>query len=154
MNGWNGEPGGNPPGAMGYQGGYGTPGAPWGGMAPGWFGQPSPPTVTTGPVTDESEEDGFPVPRRLVPGSTVPVTRCPDGSWAISFSPDDGRLHFVVYVQIADGTFAPYHLEGVGSLRVSWDVTDGCPYLMCLPVRSGMSPHVLHLPAENRQAEP
>ena len=149
----------------GYQGGYADPsqqssftpmmpqlGPPMGGGA---WGIPDPPTMpspTNGPLPDDLERDGFRVPRRLSVGSVVPVTRCPDGRWTMSFVTTDYSFHFVVYVQAADGSFAPYHLEGLGSLRVAWDIaTDAAPFLACVPVPSGKDIHVLHLPSEEER---
>lgn len=102
----------------------------------------------TGPLPDTGEEDGFAVPARLGLGGTVPVTRCPDGSWAMSFMTGEGELHTLVYVRLQDGTFAPYHLEGVGALRMAPDATGGQAWLTQIPARSGKPVHVLHVPGD------
>lgn len=103
---------------------------------------------TTGPLPDSAVEDGFMVPARLGDGSSVPVTRCPDGGWAMSFAMGDKEFHTLVYVQVTDGTFAPYHLEGIGALRIVPDATDGQAYLMRVPAPNGKPLHVLHVPPE------
>lgn len=147
-----------------YPNGYGMPqqqfppmapqaGMPMGGQ--GWPSQQMPQPEprqqvgpTSGPLADDMTEDGFQMPRRLAIGSSVPVMRCPSGEWALSFVMNERELHSVVYVQISDGTFAPYHLEGIGALRIAPDAADGQAYLMRIPARSGKPIHVLHVPPE------
>lgn len=152
----------------GYQGGYETPFAPImpqaDGLAmPGMPWQPSQaqpqampaPQPTSGPLADGGEEGGFPVPSRLGVGSSVPVTRCPDGRWASCFATGDGELQIVIYVLMQDGTYAPYRIEGVGALRLALDATPGAESLSCTAPSSGRPVHVLHLaprPAEGTAA--
>lgn len=65
----------------------------------------------------------------------------------MSFAMNGGEFHTVVYVQVMDGSFAPYHMEGIGALRVAWDVPEGGqPYLVRASLPTGKAPHVLHLP--------
>lgn len=145
----------------GYQyqnGGYGAtqqpltpmmpqPGMPMGGQAwPPMQGQQQMPS--SGPLLDDLDEDGFQMPRRLAMGATVPVTRCPNGAWAMSFVMNEREFHTIVYVQVQDGTFAPYHIEGIGALRIAPDATDGQAYMTRIPARSGNPMHVLHVPPE------
>ena len=128
--------------------------APAMGAVPGQWGDgwPSQQVLQEGPVTgplpDTREEGGFAVPAWLSIGGSVPVTRCPNGDWSMSFMTGEDEFHTLVYVQLQDGTFAPYHIEGIGALRLAPDTTGTQAYLTRIPARSGKPVHVLHVPGD------
>lgn len=126
------------------------PGTPGGGQAwgVGSFAPPLQQEPQSGPLHEDLGTDGFQMPSPLPTGGKVPVTRCPQGGWAFSFVMHDGEFHTIVFVQTQDGMFAPYHLEGLGALRVVPDATAGQEYLMRIPARTGKDLHVLHIPPD------